>query len=245
MNEKLVRMLFSKEKLWVKAIVLVILVGLVITNMNEAEVKDGPSGSISAATPPQKPKTVAPSAAPVAKTEEVTKVNGYDKLRNVVLVDHRNNDGDSFFVRHDDYEFELRLYFIDTAEKYLSRDYKDQRDRVADQAKDFGLSVDQTVDLGNAAKAYVLGLLKKGPFTVYTDWERVYDGDRFHGFVEIPNPDGGKPIYLTELLVHKGLGRIHTKGQPTPDGRHWRDYKDDLRKIEVQAKKAKIGAWGM
>ncbi len=171
--------------------------------------------------------------------------NGYEVLSGVALVDHRNNDGDSFFVRHEGREFELRLYYVDTPEKYLSREHADQRERVREQGEYFELSTDQAVTLGKAAKAYVLELLGRKGFTVYTKWDRVYGGERFHGFVEITGPNDNEQVYLSELLVRKGLARIHTHGEPTPDGRHWRSYKDYLRSLEAQAKKGGQGGWGL
>ncbi|MFT5466804.1 MAG: endonuclease YncB(thermonuclease family) [Verrucomicrobiales bacterium] len=187
-----------------------------------------------------KPKSGAPSPSTSAKS-----VNGYEQLLGCRMVDHRNNDGDSFFVRHGEREFELRLYFADCAEKYYSDRHEDQRNRVKDQAKDFGgLSVEQTIQLGQKAKGFVAALLRDGSFKVYTDWERVYGGERFHGFVEIDDPDArSEKIFLCELLVREGLARIHTGGASTPDGRSERGFEADLEDLERMARKAKKGAW--
>lgn len=172
-------------------------------------------------------------------------MNGYRKLDGVILNEHRNNDGDSFLVGFEGSDFELRLYFVDTPEKYLSEHHEKQRDRVADQADDFDISLDQAITVGKVARKYVAELLKE-PFTVYTNWESVYDDDRFHGFVEIYDPDNpGQLVYLCEVLVRKGLARIYTRGEDTPDGRHWRDYKNYLYSIERKAQKERAGAWSM
>ncbi|MDF1814028.1 MAG: thermonuclease family protein [Verrucomicrobiales bacterium] len=172
-------------------------------------------------------------------------MNGYRKLDGVVLREHRNNDGDSFFVRYDGSEFELRLYFVDTPEKYLSEHHEKQRDRVADQADDLEISMEQAITVGKAARLYVAELLKD-PFTVYTNWESVYGDDRFRGFVEIFDPDNpDQLVYLCEVLVRKGLARIYTRGEDTPDGRHWREYKNHLFAIERKAQRERVGAWSM
>ncbi len=177
------------------------------------------------------------------ETKTAGALNGYDRLDGCWVVDHRNNDGDSFWVRHGEREFELRLYYVDTAEKYLSDRYENQRQRVAEQARDFGgLSIDQTVELGKAAKLYTARLLEGKTFTVYTKWERVYDGERFYGWVELPDTDGE---YLSERLIERGLGRIHTKGEPSPDGASYRQYKAHLEKLERAARDADRGAWGL
>lgn len=170
------------------------------------------------------------------------KVNGYDRLDDCRLVEHRNNDGDSFMVRHGNREFELRLYYVDSAEKYLSDRYENQRERVGEQARDFGgITIDQTVGLGQEAKSHTLGLITGKPFTVYTKWEQVYDGDRYYGFLQLP----GSGEYLSEDLVEHGLARIHTKGEVTPDGVSFYKYRDHLRAVEKEAKAADRGAWGI
>ena len=241
MANKIIQELLRKKSGWSKllAIAILIVAALLGISLDELGSTNGLPGSESKAGGGFDARNERSS------TRVVEKLNGYDRLDGVVLREHRNNDGDSFFVRSGKEEFELRLYFVDTAEKYLSDQHEDQRKRVREQAEDFGLSVDETVLLGRASKDYVLKLLGRRPFTVYTKWDRVYGGNRFHGFVEIPDPSGGKPIYLSELLVKKGLVRIHTHGEPTPDGRHWRTYKGYLRKLEAEAKKNKVGAWGM
>lgn len=207
------------------------------------EEEDGGSGK----TPPPSPNSQPPSQPQPqpqpAKGAET--FNGYQQLPGCRLVDHRNNDGDSFFVRYGDREFELRLYFADCAEKYYSDRYEDQRKRVRHQAEDFGgLTIDQTIELGETAKKVVGIVLSDGPFTIYTNWERVYGGERFHGFVEIEDPKTeGEKIFLNEWLVREGLARIHTGGAPAPDGRSQRQFEADLEALEREAKQAKRGAW--
>lgn len=184
-----------------------------------------------------------PKPETVEEEEKERDFHGYERLTGCRMVDHRNNDGDSFWVRHGDREFELRLYYVDTAEKYLSDRYENQRRRVAEQARDFGgISIDQTIEVGKAAKLYTGRLLEGKSFTVYTKWERVYDGERYYGWVELPGTDGE---YLSERLIDKGIARIHTKGEPSPDGASYRQYKAHLEKLERAAKEADRGAWGL
>lgn len=205
-----------------------------------------------AAPPASSPAETSPSgevAMPEKKESAATSlpqngpVNGYERLEGCRMVEHRNNDGDSFWVRHGEREFELRLYYADAAEKYLSDRHASQRERVGEQARDFGgLSINQTVELGKAAKLYAEKLLAGKAFTVFTKWERVYDGERFYGWVELPGTEGE---YLSERLVEKGIARIHTKGEPSPDGASYRQYKAHLEKLEQEARKAGRGAWGL
>lgn len=185
--------------------------------------------------------------AATSSKQGITKVNGHDRMTGCQLVNHKNNDGDSFHIKHNGKDIEIRLYYVDTAEKYYSDRYENQRERVRDQGKDFGgLSVDQVIQLGNEAKDFSLELLKGKSFTVHTMWEEVYDSGRYYAFVEVPGTNGK---YLNEILVASGLVRIHTKGvnkgQTTPDGRDHFQYRDHLIQTERAAKKAGVGAWGM
>ncbi len=177
------------------------------------------------------------------------KQGAYDVLENCRLVSHRNNDGDSFFIQHGNRKIELRLYFVDCPEKYLSDDYRNQRDRVAEQGREMGgLSLDQTVAIGQKAKKFVEELLDGKSFTVYTYWEEVFSSDRYYGFVRLP----GLKKFLGDELVAQGLARIHTKGPgskqkpvPTPDKKSFHQHRDNLYRIERTAKSAKRGAWGV
>lgn len=179
---------------------------------------------------------------------ETEKVRGYDKLTGAVLVPHEDNDGDSFHVKAGGRQFELRLYFVDAPEKYLSDRYERQRERVEEQGQDLGgISPEQAVEVGKAAKLFSERELKGKTFTVYTYWEQVYDGDRYYGFVELA--DGS---YLGTKLVESGLARIHTKGPgsrerpvPTPAGKSFHQHRDMLYDLERKAKRGKVGAWSL
>ena len=144
-------------------------------------------------------------------------------------------------MRHGDREFELRVYYADSPEKYLSDRYENQRQRVAEQAREMGsgLSLDETIALGQEAKAHVAKILKGQSFSVFTKWEQVYDGERYYGFVLLPD----ETEWLCEELVENGLARIHTKGERTPDGKSYHDFKKHLESLEGDAKSARLGAW--
>lgn len=176
------------------------------------------------------------------------KVNGYDKFTGATLINDEGNDGDSFYVKLNGKKVLLRLYFVDAPEKYLSDRYDNQQRRVAEQAREMGgISSEQVVEVGKAAKLFMERELKGKTFTVYTYWEEVYDGDRYYGFVELA--DGS---YFSTKLIENGLARIHTKGPgskqnpvPTPDGKKFFDHRDMLESLERKAQKADRGAWGL
>ena len=144
-------------------------------------------------------------------------------------------------------EFELRLYFVDAPESYLSDRYADQRRRVAEQARELGgITPAEAVEVGKRAKAFTKQQLANRPFTIHTYWEQVYDSGRYYGFVELP--DGSD---LATRLVEEGLGRVHTKGPgskekpvPTPKGKTFFQARDGLEELEREAREEKRGAWG-
>jgi endonuclease YncB( thermonuclease family) len=187
-----------------------------------------------------------PLPSPGGSAATSTKVRGYEKFTDARLVEADGNDGDSFMVQAGGRKFELRLYFVDAPEKYLSDRYEDQRRRVAEQAREMGgITSEEAVRIGKEAKEFTAKQLKGKTFTVFTYWEEVYDGDRFYGFVQLP--DGS---YLGTRLVEEGLARIHTKGPgskekpvPTPEGASFFQHRDKLTALEQVARKAKRGAW--
>ena len=170
---------------------------------------------------------------------EVSRIGGYDQLSGCQLLANRGNDGDSFHVRCGSREFELRLYYVDCPESYLSDSHQRQRDRVAEQAEYFGSeSLEQTVSLGLQAKQHSSALLSTQPFTVYTNWEPVFGGERVYGFVQLSTGS-----YLCESLVKAGLARIHTKGEALPTGKSFFEFRNHLRQLESESQANRIGGW--
>ncbi|MFK5923883.1 MAG: thermonuclease family protein [Verrucomicrobiota bacterium] len=195
-------------------------------------------------------------------TSKTRHIGGFELLEGCQWVDQRNNDGDSFVVKHKGNEYTVRLYFVDAPEKYISDKYKDQRKRVADQGRYFGeLSSQQAVEIGLQAKAFTEKQLKGKSFTVMTKWESVFDSERYYAFVWLPGSTETNQNRLSAALVENGLARIYTKGPGNQDdyssGRYdgvgqgegalqvGKKYKKRLYQMEAQAKKAKMGAWGV
>lgn len=216
---------------------------LLVAWLQRGQFPSGEGGELAPKTEKAAPSSRAVAVAPSSKT---SKVGPYDQFPDARLVEREGNDGDSFVVRAGGREFQLRLYFVDAPESYLSDRYADQRRRVAEQARELGgIRSEEAVEVGKRAKAYTREHLANRDFTVRTYWERVYDGDRFYGFVELS--DGSD---LGERLVEQGLARIHTKGPgskakpvPTPAGKSFFEARDRLEALEREAQAAKRGAW--
>src|SRR5437660_323702 len=147
----------------------------------------------------------------------------------------RPNDGDSFHVSVEGHEYIFRLYFVDAPE--TSAEF---RDRVEEQAKYFGVTVDQVLEVGDLAKQFTREKLTE-PFLVRTCWEDAGGRSRmqrFYAFVQTRTGD------LGEQLVENGLARSHP-ATAKPEGltsaaAEWQK----LMKLEHKAKREKIGGWG-
>ena len=136
-------------------------------------------------------------------------VAGYGKwvtMENCTLVPNASNDGDSFHVRVKRKEYIFRLYFVDSPETDATL-----ADRLDEQAKYFGITVAQALQVGEMAKTFTVEKLSH-PFTVYTCRQDALGRskkERFYAIVQTGNQD------LAEELVKNGLARIHgASGKP-------------------------------
>ncbi len=156
-------------------------------------------------------------------------------LHNCQLMPNASNDGDSFHVRATGKEYLFRLYFVDAPETDDSFS-----DRVDEQAKYFGLTKTQTLQLGDYAKHFTGEELNR-PFTVRTCMQDALGRsrlERFYAFVETNEGD------LGELLVANGMARVHGN-MATPVGLSSPQMeKLKLQRLEREAKTQKVGAWG-
>jgi endonuclease YncB( thermonuclease family) len=175
------------------------------------------------------------------RSESRAAVADYETFGGCRWVEHRQNDGDSFRVRLPDGRVEqFRLYYVDAPESEFRRygNGQDNHQRIREQARAFGISDEQAVEIGRRAKARVHETLGRGTFTLHTRWDDPFGDRRYHAFV---TPEGG-PL-LEEILVREGLVRIHTKPAELPDGTPVQSQLGRLRGLETDARRAKRGAW--
>ena len=172
---------------------------------------------------------------------------GYEVHRGCVLVAARNNDGDSFMVRlPEGRRAEFRLYFVDAPESAFKRYAGGETNhaRIRGQAAELGgITPEQAVDVGRQAKEFTLELLEREPFTLFTRWDSPFQDQRYHALVELR--ERGKPRWLHELLVERGLARLKTKPADLPDGTPASRHREHLRDLERKARRAGAGAWGL
>src|SRR5213595_172184 len=147
----------------------------------------------------------------------------------------RPNDGDSFHVSVEGHEYIFRLYFVDAPE--ISAEF---RDRVEEQAKYFGVAVDQVLDVGDLAKQFTREKLAE-PFLVRTCWEDAGGRSRmqrFYAFVQTRTGD------LGEQLVENGLARSNP-ATAKPEG--LTSAAARMAKTHgpgTKAKRERVGGWG-
>src|SRR5437764_7853931 len=157
-------------------------------------------------------------------------------LENCRLIPNPANDGDSFHVSVGEKEYIFRLYVVDAPEtdEMVPR-------RLVDQAKYFGITVPQAIEVGRAAKEFTREKLS-APFTVFTHMSDAMGQsriERFYGYVETKEGD------LGEQLVRNGLARIYGFKAAPPGIRSSRVEAEKLQQFENQARQEKIGAWGI
>lgn len=159
---------------------------------------------------------------------------GWTVLEDCTLLHSSANDGDSFHARHQGKEYIFRLYYVDAAE--TSRAFPD---RVREQGRYFRLDDDDTIRLGTEAKKFTERVLGSGPFTAVTKWEDARGNSqlpRHYAFISTAHGD------LDELLMAEGLVRLY--GMHIDGGWGGRKY-SALKRLESDAKRERVGAWGL
>jgi endonuclease YncB( thermonuclease family) len=152
------------------------------------------------------------------------------------LIANPANDGDSFHVSAGEKEYLFRLYLVDAPET----DEMTPR-RLVEQAKYFNITVPQTIEVGRAAKEFTQAKLSQ-PFTVLTHMSDALGQsrlERFYAFVETKECD------LGEQLVRNGLARSYGFKTAPPGLMSSRIEVEKLQQFEDEAKRDKIGAWGV
>ncbi len=157
-------------------------------------------------------------------------------LENCHFILNPADDGDSFHVSVGSKEYIFRLYMVDAPETDALTP-----GRLVEQAKYFGITVPQAIEVGEAAKEFTREKLSE-PFTVFT---RMSDAmgrsklERFYGFVQTKDGD------LGEQLVRNGLARTYGFKAVPPGFKNSRPEVEKLQQFEDEAKQEKIGGWGV
>ena len=178
-----------------------------------------------------------PAEAPAPKPKKAPAGKPWQKIDGCTWKPDRWNDGDSFHVLTgiEPPEIVARVYFVDTPEAETA-----YRDRIAEQAADFGITKEQAVEIAHEAAAFTAKKLA-APFSVWTRWRPALGRSALgRNYCIIITSDGRD---LNELLVENGLARIHGVRTALFDGRDSRAYLARLAELEATAKREKRGAW--
>ena len=157
-------------------------------------------------------------------------------LENCRLIPNPANDGDSFHVSAGAKEYIFRLYLVDAPET-------DEMTpgRIVEQAKYFGITVPQAIEVGQAAKEFTREKLSQ-PFIAFTHMSDALGRsrlERFYAYVRTKEGD------LGEQLVRNGLARIYGFKAIPPSLQNSRQEIQKLQQLENEAKHEKIGGWGI
>ena len=111
--------------------------------------------------------------------------------------------------------------------------------RLIEQAKHFGITVPQVIEVGEEAKSFVRNKLS-APFTVLTRKANAMgrsDIERFYAFVQTKDGD------LGEQLIANGLARTHGRSATPPGASSSAVERQRLKELEDEAKQHKLGGW--
>lgn len=161
----------------------------------------------------------------------------WETLRNCRLMENESNDGDSFHVKADGEERIFRLYFADTPEAE-SGGYVTER--VTEQAKEFGITEEESVEMGKKAAAFTRAVLSR-PFKVTTRGQNALGASqlkREYAFVETADGED-----LAEMLISRGMARSFGE-DAAPPGESASALRSKYDRLEAKARRERIGAWG-
>jgi len=161
----------------------------------------------------------------------------WQTIRNCRLIENESNDGDSFHVKADGEERIFRLYFVDTPEAE-SGGYVEGR--VAEQADEFGITEEESVEMGKKATAFTRAVLSR-PFKVTTRGQNALGASqikREYAFVETADGED-----LGEMLVSRGLARSFGQTASGPEGSA-SSLRTKYDRLEARARREGVGAWG-
>lgn len=161
----------------------------------------------------------------------------WQTIKGCRLIENESNDGDSFHVNADGKERIFRLYFVDTPEAE-SGGYVTER--VGEQAKEFGITKEESVEMGKKAAAFTKAVLSR-PFKVVTRGQHAMGASRLqreYAFVETADGED-----LGEMLLSRGMARSFGEAA-APPGESGQGLRKKYDRLEAKARSERLGAWG-
>lgn len=185
----------------------------------------------------QNPSLILGAALMLLNTSPALASGEWEELQGCRLIENKANDGDSFHVNVSGEERIFRLYFVDAPE---SEDGGRVASRISEQAETFGITEQESTEIGKKAAAFTRSLLSR-PFTVLTRGQNAMGASQLkREYAFVTTADGED---LGEMLVSRGLARSYGEDAATPDSKAG-DLRDRYDALEAQARREKVGAWG-
>ncbi len=156
----------------------------------------------------------------------------WETLRGCRMLQNESNDGDSFHVEHKGKEYIFRLYFVDCPESSMQVE-----SRVAEQARDFGVSEDKILKGGKDAAEFTERALR-GTFTVTTQFQNARGASKLPRSYAMVETKDGKD--LAALLAEAGLARAFGVKASAPGSRGMAYYE----RLEGRARRGGFGIFG-
>jgi endonuclease YncB( thermonuclease family) len=167
----------------------------------------------------------------------IARAEDWQTITGCRLIENEANDGDSFHVKADGEERIFRLYFVDTPEAE-SGGYVEGR--VTEQADEFGITEEESVEMGKKATAFTRAVLSR-PFMVTTRGQNALGASqikREYAFVETADGED-----LGEMLVSRGMARSF--GQVAAfDPYTASELREKYDRLEASARRERVGVWG-
>lgn len=167
----------------------------------------------------------------------MARAGDWEVIKGCRLIQNESNDGDSFHVKADGEERIFRLYFVDTPE---SEDGGRVAERVKEQAELFGITEEESVEMGKKAAAFTRSVLSR-PFTVTTRGQNALGASKIpreYAFIETADGED-----LGEMLVSRGLARAFGASAAPPGGTV-NSLRAKYDRLESRARRERVGAWG-
>lgn len=167
----------------------------------------------------------------------IARADDWETIQGCRLMENESNDGDSFHVKANGEERIFRLYFVDTPEAE-SGGYVEAR--VTEQAETFGITEQESVEMGKKAAAFTRSVLSR-PFKVTTRGQGAMGASKLpreYAFVETADGED-----LGEMLVSRGLARSFGE-DAAPPGKTASALRSKYDRLEANARRQRLGAWG-
>ena len=159
----------------------------------------------------------------------------WEVLEGCQLVKDAAVDGDSFHLVHNEREYIVRLYFVDSPESDPAL-----ADRTLDQSEYFGIAPADIARGGELAAKFTREKLGDREFTVVTRWQNAMGRSSLARFYAIVLVQGRS---LAEELVANGLARIYGLRANWPEGTRSTTTINRLKNLELTARGKQLGLW--